>query len=155
MTKLNLALITCVCLIVAAPVAMADKRPEAAERQQAVEHQREVQRMKQRDQESEQERRNQADKDREQARVRAHEQAKEEQGLDGVIDENQQRGDAHGNEQAEEMRAHRDERMAIKEEYDADRASGDEGADRELDAADRDEEHKEKAKKPWWKFWGD
>lgn len=146
MARWNLTLITFLCLIVAAPVAMADKRPDGAERQQAVEHQREVQRMKEREQEHSQERRNQADKDREKLKVLTQEQAEEEQGLDG---------DAHGNEKAEEMRARRDERTAIKEEYDANRDKGDEGVDRELDAEDRDEEQKEKAKKPWWKFWGD
>lgn len=69
-----------------------------------------------------------------------------------------------GNENAQEMRARRDERKTIKEEYKADRKSDEPKTDLddgEVGAAvdgltESDEESKgqeKKAKKPWWKFW--
>lgn len=62
-----------------------------------------------------------------------------------------------GNEKSQEMRARRDERKMIKEEY---RAAG-KGTEGELDAADdlatdageASEDGAKKEKKPWWKFW--
>lgn len=62
---------------------------------------------------------------------------------------------ASGAEKAEEMRARRDERKTVQEEYRADREPGQEGANSEEAGKDVDEGQKEKAKKPWWKFWGD
>lgn len=71
--------------------------------------------------------------------------------------------ESKGNEKAQEMRARRDERKAIMEEYKSDKKAGQEadsarGSD--VDASDIDsdevaEEAKEKPKKPWWKIWGD
>jgi hypothetical protein len=60
-----------------------------------------------------------------------------------------------GNETAAEMRARSDERKAIKEEYHGDREPGQEGVDPDDAGEDAADEQKEKAKKPWWKFWGD
>ena len=63
-----------------------------------------------------------------------------------------------GNERAQEMRARRDERKAIQEEYKSDRTAGQEavsaaGSDDDSDeAADK---AKDKPKKSWWKFWED
>jgi hypothetical protein len=62
-----------------------------------------------------------------------------------------------GNEKSQEMRARRDERNAIKEEY----KTGDKGeaididdADSlDVDAIDEAESDEKKEKKPWWKFW--
>ena len=62
-----------------------------------------------------------------------------------------------GNEKSQEMRARRDERKMIKEEYKA----GGKGSEGELDAddalgADADkasDDGEKKEKKPWWKFW--
>ena len=63
-----------------------------------------------------------------------------------------------GNERAQEMRARRDERKTIQEEYKSDRTAGQEadsapGSDDDSDEAA--EEAKEKPKKSWWKFWED
>jgi hypothetical protein len=88
--KSDLALLTTLCLIAAAPVAVADRQQEGAERQQAVEHQREVHRMKARDQENASERRRQAEKDRSKVKEHAHEQDEQdeqEEGLGNDLDE--------------------------------------------------------------------
>lgn len=62
-----------------------------------------------------------------------------------------------GNEKSQEMRARRDERKMVKEEYKA----GGKGTEGELDADDvlhedageATEDGEKKEKKPWWKFW--
>lgn len=87
MPKSDLALLTTLCLIAAAPVAVADRQQEGAERQQAVEHQREVQRTKARDQENASERQRQAEKDRSKVREHAREQDEQEEGLGNDLDE--------------------------------------------------------------------
>ena len=80
--------------------------------------------------------------------------------------ESRKRADAElkGNERAQEMRARRDERKAIKEEYKSDRNAGQESAsglvpevksEEVAEEAEAAEETKEKAKKPWWKLWQD
>lgn len=65
-----------------------------------------------------------------------------------------------GNEKSQEMRARRDERNAIKEEY----KTGDKGeaididdaADsQDVDANDEAASDEKKEKKPWWKFWNE
>ena len=61
---------------------------------------------------------------------------------------------AEGNRSAE-MLERRDERKAIQEEYRADREPGQEGADRDQDKDGIGEQQKAKAKKPWWRFWGE
>jgi len=61
-----------------------------------------------------------------------------------------------GNERAQEMRARRDERKAIKEEYKSDQKAGQEVDSAPLSDDDSDEAvegAKEKSKKSWWKFW--
>ncbi|MDH3429731.1 MAG: hypothetical protein OEM60_07610 [Gammaproteobacteria bacterium] len=77
--------------------------------------------------------------------------------------------EAQGSERAQEMRARRDERKAIKDDYRSGREAGDEADvaahadDRpgELDDPERSDaaidaaEAKDKPKKPWWKFWDD
>jgi hypothetical protein len=63
-----------------------------------------------------------------------------------------------GSEQAQEMRARRDERKAIREEYKSDRTPGQEADSAPIPGDDVDaaaEDAKEKPKKPWWKFWED
>lgn len=74
-----------------------------------------------------------------------------------------------GNEKSQEMRARRDERKAIKEEYKSGRKSGEsEDLDRpddntvkqngrvDLDATNVEVDEKaKKPKKPWWKFWSE
>lgn len=63
-----------------------------------------------------------------------------------------------GNERSREVRSRNDERKAIKDDYsesrelgDSDRRAGETGADDERPEDDSDK----KAKKPWWKIWGD
>lgn len=62
-----------------------------------------------------------------------------------------------GNDKSQEMRARRDERKVIKEEYKAGgngsmgEPDADDALDAETDEASADDEKKEK--KPWWKFW--
>ncbi|MDH3490786.1 MAG: hypothetical protein OEM20_02145 [Gammaproteobacteria bacterium] len=62
-----------------------------------------------------------------------------------------------GNEKSQEIRARRDERKVIKEEYKAGgkgsmgEPDADDALDAETDEASADDEKKEK--KPWWKFW--
>lgn len=63
--------------------------------------------------------------------------------------------ETRGNETSQEMRARRDERKQIKDEYKEEREAGQEGVDLEIDSEERTKEQQEKAKKPWWKFWGD
>ncbi|NND47377.1 MAG: hypothetical protein HKN55_06900 [Woeseiaceae bacterium] len=62
-----------------------------------------------------------------------------------------------GNEKSQEMRARRDERKMIKEEYGAsgDGSGGELDADDALDAdaGEASEGGEKKEKKPWWKFW--
>lgn len=62
-----------------------------------------------------------------------------------------------GNETANEMRARRDERKAIQEEYRSSRTPGQERADASAIAESDDpgDAAAKKPKKPWWKFWGD
>lgn len=60
-----------------------------------------------------------------------------------------------GNEKAAEMRARRDEGKAIKEDYRATREPGQEGVDSDEAGEEAADDQKAKAKKPWWKFWGD
>lgn len=63
-----------------------------------------------------------------------------------------------GSEQAQEMRARRDERKAIKEEYKSDRTPGQEADSAPIRDDDIDESAevaKDKPKKSWWKFWED
>lgn len=63
-----------------------------------------------------------------------------------------------GSERAQEMRARRDERKAIKEEYESGRIQGQEADSAPInnDTVDEQaEEAKDKPKKPWWKFWED
>ena len=63
-----------------------------------------------------------------------------------------------GSEQAQEMRARRDERKAIQEEYKSDRTPGQEADSAPIPDDDVDEaakDAKEKPKKSWWKFWED
>jgi hypothetical protein len=62
---------------------------------------------------------------------------------------------AHGSEQAQEMRTRRDERKAIMNDAKESREAGQEGVGPDADAEDQPADQKEKAKKPWWKFWGD
>ena len=59
-----------------------------------------------------------------------------------------------GNEKSREMRARRDERKVIKEEYKAG-GKGELDADDALDAdaGEVSEDGEKKEKKPWWKFW--
>lgn len=70
---------------------------------------------------------------------------------------------SRGNEKAAEMRARRDERKAIKDEYKMD-AKGDRMRDRDADGLDGEagevlgeeetiDSQPAKGKKPWWKFW--
>lgn len=62
-----------------------------------------------------------------------------------------------GNEKSQEMRARRDERKMIKEEYGAsgNGSGGELDADDVLDAdaGEASEGGEKKEKKPWWKFW--
>jgi hypothetical protein len=63
-----------------------------------------------------------------------------------------------GSEQAQEMRARRDERKAIQEEYRSARTPRQEADAAPIPDDDVDEaaeDAKGKAKKPWWKFWED
>lgn len=62
---------------------------------------------------------------------------------------------ATGSETAATMRERRDEGKAIKEEYRSNREPGQEGIGPDADTEDAADEQKQKAKKPWWKFWGD
>ena len=62
-----------------------------------------------------------------------------------------------GNEKSQEMRARRDERKVIKEEYKASGKAGDGDLDADdvldADADEASEEGLKNEKKPWWKFW--
>ena len=62
---------------------------------------------------------------------------------------------ADGEETASEMRARRDERKVIQEEYRDNREPGQEGIASDEASEDTAEEQNEKAKKSWWKFWDD
>ena len=91
MPNKKLAVLVVFCLAIVAPMAFAgDRSADAADRQQAVEHQREVQRMKARDQENASERRHQAEKDRSKVKEHAREQDEQdepEEGLGNDLDE--------------------------------------------------------------------
>lgn len=81
------------------------------------------------------------------------ERAEEGAGQDGL--RGQENAATRGNEKSQEMRERRDERTQIKEEYRGDRENGQEGADLDRDDEALMDEQQKKAKKPWWKFWGD
>lgn len=91
MSRTKAVVVIASCLIIAAPAVLAgDPSADAAQRQSAVEHSREVQRMKQRDQEHASERRAQGEKDRQKLKEfkeRAEEQAEEEEGLGNDLDD--------------------------------------------------------------------
>lgn len=88
-----------------------------------------------------------------QERERAEEMREEGAGQDGL--RGQENAASRGNEKSQEMRERRDERKQIKEEYRGDRENGQEGADLDRDNEALVDEQQKKAKKPWWKFWGD
>ena len=75
-----------------------------------------------------------------------------EQAADAAISAEENAG---GGDTAAEMRDRRDESKAIKEEYKSNREPGQEGANRDSDSENVADEQKAKAKKPWWKLWGD
>lgn len=81
------------------------------------------------------------------------ERAEEGAGQDGL--RGQENAATRGNEKSQEMRERRDERTQIKEEYRGNRENGQEGADLDRDDEALMDEQQKKAKKPWWKFWGD
>jgi Ni/Co efflux regulator RcnB len=94
MPHTKLAVFVVFCLAIVAPMAFAgDRSADSVDRQQAVEHQREVQRMKDRDQDSAWERRHQAESDREKVKKPkelkedAKEHAEEEEGFGNDLDE--------------------------------------------------------------------
>lgn len=92
--------------------------------------------------------------ERERERAEEMRQEAEEQGnRDGL--RGQENAATRGNEKSQEMRARSDERKEIKNQYRENLEPGQEGADLELDAEDRGDDQQKKAKKPWWKFWGD
>jgi colicin import membrane protein len=72
-----------------------------------------------------------------------------------AAEHNADRSENAGGEKADEMGARRDEGKAIKEQYRDDREAGQEGANLDDDEAETAGEQQKKAKKPWWKLWGD
>jgi len=88
MSKSKLALVVASCLAIAAPVALAGGNDPEAE--QARDHAKEVQQLRQRDQEFARERREQAEKDRrklKEIKEDAQEQAETEEGFGNDLDE--------------------------------------------------------------------
>ena len=88
-------------------------------------------------------------------RERDRERAEQEEGFGGDLDKGQQNAATRGNEKAQEMRARRDERKRIKEEYDATGAKSRDEVEPALESDDDEAPMAKKDKKPWWKFWGD
>lgn len=94
-----------------------------------------------------------AAKGRDKKKDRRREESRDQDGGDDTLQADKPESDrdksANGNkgsERSQEMRARRDERKAIQEEYRSDPEPGQEGWDKE---------DGQSAKKPWWKFWGD
>ena len=173
-----LATTVLVCAALASPVAFAQGKsggkPEKADRQMAAQAEQRMQKredMRKRgdeERDAAQERAEQArdasEQREEQARERA-EYAREEaeEMAEREMAEDRYQGDAsgqdnaatRGNEKSQEMRARRDERKEIMEEYRDGREAGDDGIDQDAEREEIAEEQQAKAKKPWWKFWGD
>lgn len=84
-----------------------------------------------------------AERERERAAEHGHEDAA--QRLRGA-----ENAPSRGNETSQEMRSQRDERKEIMSDY-----RDGEGVPAEGDGEPGADEEKAKAKKPWWKFWGD
>lgn len=83
---------------------------------------------------------------------------------DADPDKGHENAATRGNEKAQEMRARRDERKAIKEEYKADSRSGERNADIDngvvgaavnglMESDEESKDQEKKARKSWWKFW--
>lgn len=162
-------------MALAAPQAYAKQgassgKPDKAARQQRQDAEKNVERRDEMRQRGDQERdavKDHTERTREDAEERAEvarEQA--ERARDGDVSrdyaedgEGRLRGrenaETRGNETSQEMRARRDERKQIKDEYKEGREAGQEGVDLDNDPEERTKEQQEKAKKPWWKFWGD
>ena len=87
----------------------------------------------------------------EEERERARERAENEEGFGGDLDNDQARDAGRGNEKSQEMRARREERTAIKGEYQENGEAGQQATE----ADEADDEQQKKDKKPWWKYWDD
>jgi len=90
----------------------------------------------------------------EEAKERAEqerERAEVEEGFGNDLDNDQARDAGRGNKKSQEMGARRDERKAIKGEYQENREAGQQATE----ADEADDEQQKKDKKPWWKFWDD
>ncbi len=121
-----------------------DMRKEAEER---------AEREREEGEERAEQERERAEEMREEAEERAEkerERAGDEEGFGHDLDDDRVRSEGRGNERSQAMRERRDERKQIQEEYRENRVDGQEG-----DAAREGDEDQKKAKKPWWKFWGD
>jgi hypothetical protein len=143
-------------LFIAAPDAMAQKKADkanakgAAKAEQMHDRAEKHGREEVMDEDAAEETRERAEEMREQAEEHAaegREHAEEGAEDDGM--RGHENAATSGNEKSQEMRARRDERNQIQEEYREGRENGDEVI------ADDDSTAKKKGKKPWWKFWGE
>lgn len=134
-----------------------DKREEARERaelerEMAEERAEEAEEAAEREREMAEER---AEREREMAEERREEAEEMAEREREMAEERRLEGEANrGSERAEEMRARRDERKEIMDEYRAgEPGEATEVAVDENEAATKTDD--KKGKKPWWKFWGD
>lgn len=97
--------------------------------------------------------RERSDKERETAEERAEHQRKDSEGQADRLT-GRDNAATRGNEKSQEMRERNEERAAIKEEYRANSTS-DAAIDSDIDEEGVDAKEQKKAKKPWWKVWGD
>ena len=126
---------------------MAEERAEEAE--EAAEREREM--AEERAEEAEE----RAEREREMAEERREEAEEMAEREREMAEERRLEGEANrGSERAAEMRARRDERKEIMDEYRAgEPGEATEVAVDENEAATKTDD--KKGKKPWWKFWGD
>ena len=147
-------------LFIAAPDAVAQKNVDKAQAKDAAKAEQMHDRAEKRarkdvmdkdgmDEDAAEETRERAEEMREQAEERA------EEGADGEGMRGQDNAATRGNEKSQEMRARRDERKQIKEEYREGRENGDDAVVGDDSAVGDDAASQKKEKKPWWKFWND
>lgn len=92
-----------------------------------------------------------AEEEHQAARERAEEAGERAEATHGDDSRGNDNAAARGSDKAQEMRARRDERKEIKEDYRESREPGSDEVDSDLE--DKAEEKPEK--KPWWKFWSE
>lgn len=150
-------------LVLAAPFAQADKpgtkdKPEKAKQHEMRQH---VNDESEAAMDRAEHEREAAEKREEAAREEAEEMAERKPEMSDDLNDKQseerlggaENAASRGSEKSQEMRDRRDQRKQIMDEHREGAPAAADGVDPDADSEQQAEE--KKAKKPWWKFWGD